>query len=152
VTCESVSGNEPMTRTSGVCRAHDAFMVFSPAGSAMNVRTRPDAQPKVSTTGLYQATTCLDYPRPFSYDVSPARRKAQFDAAVARLPKQLFAPSTVHEWLTEPPLPAARQRRAPPYSPLRGSFWPAEAASDCREPHPGRTLDVQTRIRRHMWL
>jgi pimeloyl-ACP methyl ester carboxylesterase len=52
--------------------------------------------------GSYQATTCLDYPQPFSYSASPARRQRQYDAAVARLPRRLFAPFTVHEWVTEP--------------------------------------------------
>jgi len=52
--------------------------------------------------GSYQATTCLDYPQPFSYAVRPARRQREYDAAVARLPGNLFAPFTVHEWVTEP--------------------------------------------------
>jgi pimeloyl-ACP methyl ester carboxylesterase len=52
--------------------------------------------------GSYQATTCLDYPQPFSYAVSPAQRQRQYDAAVAALPRNLFAPFTVREWVTEP--------------------------------------------------
>jgi pimeloyl-ACP methyl ester carboxylesterase len=52
--------------------------------------------------GLYQAVTCLDYPQPFSYASSPARRKVQYDAAVAALPRRLFAPFTVGDWVTEP--------------------------------------------------
>jgi pimeloyl-ACP methyl ester carboxylesterase len=52
--------------------------------------------------GSYQATTCLDYPQPFSYSASPAGRQKQYDAAVAALPGKLFAPFTVHEWVTEP--------------------------------------------------
>jgi pimeloyl-ACP methyl ester carboxylesterase len=52
--------------------------------------------------GLYQATTCLDYPQPFSYGQTPAQRAAQYANAVAALPAGLFAPFTVHEWVTEP--------------------------------------------------
>ena len=52
--------------------------------------------------GLYQATTCLDYPQPFSYRQTPAQRAAQYAQAVAALPAGLFAPFTVHEWVTEP--------------------------------------------------
>jgi pimeloyl-ACP methyl ester carboxylesterase len=52
--------------------------------------------------GLYQATTCLDYPQPFSYRASAARRQAQYDAAASALPRRTFAPFTVSEWITEP--------------------------------------------------
>jgi pimeloyl-ACP methyl ester carboxylesterase len=52
--------------------------------------------------GLYQATTCLDYPQPFSYRQTPAQRAARYARAVAALPGGLFAPFTVHEWVTEP--------------------------------------------------
>ena len=52
--------------------------------------------------GSYQATTCLDYPQPFSYGSSLASRRAQYDAAAAALPADIFAPFTVREWLTEP--------------------------------------------------
>jgi pimeloyl-ACP methyl ester carboxylesterase len=52
--------------------------------------------------GLYQATTCLDYPQPFSYSQIPALRAAQYAQAVAALPAGMFAPFTVHEWVTEP--------------------------------------------------
>jgi pimeloyl-ACP methyl ester carboxylesterase len=52
--------------------------------------------------GLYQATTCLDYPQPFSYSQTPAQRAAQYARAVATLPAGMFAPFTVHEWVTEP--------------------------------------------------
>ena len=51
-TCASVRGKLPRTRTSGVRFAQAAFMVFSPAGSAMNRSTRPLAQPKVSSSAL----------------------------------------------------------------------------------------------------
>ena len=52
--------------------------------------------------GLYQATTCLDYPQPFSYRESPAQRAASYARALAALPPGAFAPFTVHEWVTEP--------------------------------------------------
>jgi pimeloyl-ACP methyl ester carboxylesterase len=52
--------------------------------------------------GLYQATTCLDYPQPFSYSQTPARRTAQYAHALAALPAGMFAPFTVQEWVTEP--------------------------------------------------
>ncbi len=52
--------------------------------------------------GLYQATTCLDYPQPFSYGQTPAQRAAQYARTVAALPAGMFAPFTVHEWVTEP--------------------------------------------------
>ena len=80
--------------------------------------------------GLYQATTCLDYPQPFSYHQTPAQRAAQYARAVAALPAGLFAPFTVHEWVTEPeeefdacldwPAPAHPDppiTTAPPYAP-----------------------------------
>jgi pimeloyl-ACP methyl ester carboxylesterase len=52
--------------------------------------------------GLYQATTCLDYPQPFSYRQSPAQRAASYARALAALPRGAFAPFTIHEWVTEP--------------------------------------------------
>jgi pimeloyl-ACP methyl ester carboxylesterase len=52
--------------------------------------------------GLYQATTCLDYPQPFSYSQTPAQRAAQYARTVAALPAAMFAPFTIHEWVTEP--------------------------------------------------
>ena len=52
--------------------------------------------------GLYQATTCLDYPQPFRYGSPPAQRAAQYARALSRLPAKEFAPFTVHEWVTEP--------------------------------------------------
>ena len=70
--------------------------------AAMEIYTGNSGPVDQFNDGLYQATTCLDYPQPFSYDSSLAQRRAQYDAAVARLPKSLFGPFTVHEWLTEP--------------------------------------------------
>jgi pimeloyl-ACP methyl ester carboxylesterase len=52
--------------------------------------------------GLYQATTCLDYPQPFSYRQTPAQRTASYRRALAALRPGIFAPFTVHEWVTEP--------------------------------------------------
>jgi pimeloyl-ACP methyl ester carboxylesterase len=52
--------------------------------------------------GLYQATTCLDYPQPFLYSSSLRQRKAEYARAVARLAPDAFAPFTVREWITEP--------------------------------------------------
>jgi pimeloyl-ACP methyl ester carboxylesterase len=82
--------------------------------------------------GSYQATTCLDYPQPFSYRASPRQRKAAYAAALSALPKRLFAPFTVREWVTEPdeefdacldwPAPQYRDppvTTAPPYAPKR---------------------------------
>jgi pimeloyl-ACP methyl ester carboxylesterase len=52
--------------------------------------------------GLYQATTCLDYPQPFSYSSSISQRRVEYAAEAAKLAPGTFAPFTVHEWLTEP--------------------------------------------------
>jgi pimeloyl-ACP methyl ester carboxylesterase len=52
--------------------------------------------------GLYQATTCLDYPQPFRYASRLAQRRQQYARAVAALPPGSFAPFTVREWVTEP--------------------------------------------------
>jgi len=52
--------------------------------------------------GLYEATSCLDYPQPFSYRSSLSQRRAEYARAVAKLAPDAFAPFTVQEWLTEP--------------------------------------------------
>ncbi|HXP22020.1 MAG TPA: alpha/beta fold hydrolase [Streptosporangiaceae bacterium] len=52
--------------------------------------------------GLYEATSCLDYPQPFSYRSSAPQRRAEYAKAVARLAPSAFAPFTVREWVTEP--------------------------------------------------
>src|SRR5580692_11065914 len=70
--------------------------------AAMEIYTGNSGPVSQFNDGSYQATTCLDYPQPFIYSASPARRQQQYNAAVARLPRHLFAPFTVHEWLTEP--------------------------------------------------
>ncbi len=53
-------------------------------------------------TGLYEATTCLDYPQPFSYRSPFTVRRREYARAVARLRPGMFAPFTDHEWVTEP--------------------------------------------------
>ena len=70
--------------------------------AAMEIYTGNSGPANQFNDGSYQATTCLDYPQPFSYAASPAGRQAQYNAAVAALPTQLFAPFSVHEWVTEP--------------------------------------------------
>jgi pimeloyl-ACP methyl ester carboxylesterase len=70
--------------------------------AAMEIYTGNSGPADQFNDGSYQATTCLDYPQPFSYSVSPAQRQKQYNAAVAALPKYLFAPFTVHDWVTEP--------------------------------------------------
>ena len=70
--------------------------------AAMEIYTGNSGPAADFNDGSYQATTCLDYPQPFSYRVSPAQRQRQYDAAVARLPRHLFAPFSVHDWVTEP--------------------------------------------------
>ena len=52
--------------------------------------------------GSYEATTCLDYPQPFSYSSSIPQRHAEYRRAVSRLSRHEFGPFTVHEWVTEP--------------------------------------------------
>jgi pimeloyl-ACP methyl ester carboxylesterase len=52
--------------------------------------------------GSYQATTCLDYPQPVRYGASLRQRKRTYRAAVSALPRRLFAPFTVDEWVTQP--------------------------------------------------
>jgi TAP-like protein len=70
--------------------------------AAMEIYTGNSGPADEFDDGSYQATTCLDYPQPFSYFVSAAKRQEQYAAAVAALPRNLFAPFTVHEWVTEP--------------------------------------------------
>ncbi len=58
----------------------------------------------VSTTdyfsnGLYAAVACTDYPQLFSLGSSPAGRRGQFAARLARAP-DAFAPFTPREWIT----------------------------------------------------
>jgi len=82
--------------------------------------------------GLYQATTCLDYPQPFSYRQAPAQRARSYARALTLLRPRSFAPFTVHEWVTEPeeefdacldwPAPARPDppiTRPAPYAPRR---------------------------------
>jgi hypothetical protein len=46
--------------------------------------------------------TCTDYPQAFDMRTPPAVRRAQYEAAVAALPDDLYAPFTVREWTTSP--------------------------------------------------
>ncbi|MGO8960297.1 MAG: alpha/beta hydrolase [Streptosporangiaceae bacterium] len=70
--------------------------------AAMEIYTGNSGPASQFNDGSYQATTCLDYPQPFSYAASPAQRLAEYNTAVAALPKNLFAPFTAHEWVSEP--------------------------------------------------
>ena len=45
---------------------------------------------------------CTDYPQPFAMTASSAERTAQFNAAVAALPNEAFAPFSNQQWLTNP--------------------------------------------------
>ncbi|MDQ6819667.1 MAG: alpha/beta fold hydrolase [Actinomycetota bacterium] len=72
-------------------------------------------------TGLYEATSCLDYPQPFNYRSPFAVRRRQYQRAIARLRSNMFVPFTVHEWVSEPAEEfdaclkwPRRQRRDPP--------------------------------------
>jgi pimeloyl-ACP methyl ester carboxylesterase len=107
---------------------HDAVPLLRLA--ATDLYTGNSGPVRQFNDGLYQATTCLDYPQPFSYRSSPARRQAEYDAAAAALPRRTFAPFTVREWITEPdeefdaclhwPAPAHRDppiTTPPPYAP-----------------------------------
>jgi hypothetical protein len=49
---------------------------------------------------MYWAVACADYPELFSMDASPARRRAQFEAALAAPPPGAFDPFTAREWVT----------------------------------------------------
>jgi pimeloyl-ACP methyl ester carboxylesterase len=53
------------------------------------------------SSGLYVATTCVDYPQPFSYGASFAERRREYARAVGGLPRHEFAPFSVREWTTE---------------------------------------------------
>jgi pimeloyl-ACP methyl ester carboxylesterase len=79
---------------------HDAVPLLRLA--ATDIYTGNSGPASQFNDGSYQATTCLDYPQPFSYRASPPRRQAEYDAAVSALPVRLFAPFTVREWVTEP--------------------------------------------------
>ena len=80
--------------------AHDAAPLLRLA--ATDIYTGTSGPADQFNDGSYQATTCLDYPQPFRYGQSPPQRKAAYAAAAAALPKRLFAPFTVREWVTEP--------------------------------------------------
>jgi pimeloyl-ACP methyl ester carboxylesterase len=79
---------------------HDAVPLLRLA--ATDIYTGTSGPASQFNDGSYQATTCLDYPQPFSYRASLPRRQAEYNAAVSALPPRLFAPFTVREWVTEP--------------------------------------------------
>jgi len=54
------------------------------------------------SAGQYSAVTCTDYPQAFDMRAPEAVRRAQYRAAVAVLPDDVFAPFTVEEWTTSP--------------------------------------------------
>jgi hypothetical protein len=54
------------------------------------------------SAGQYSAVTCTDYPQAFDLRAPEAVRWAQYRAAVAALPDDVFAPFTVAEWTTSP--------------------------------------------------
>jgi pimeloyl-ACP methyl ester carboxylesterase len=54
------------------------------------------------SAGNYIAVTCTDFPQAFDMRAPEAVRWAQYRAAVAALPDEVFAPFTVEEWTTSP--------------------------------------------------
>jgi pimeloyl-ACP methyl ester carboxylesterase len=54
------------------------------------------------SNGLYAAVSCTDYPQAYDMDAPPATRRAQYEAALAALPDDVFAPFRVREWVTSP--------------------------------------------------
>src|SRR5215207_4358525 len=54
------------------------------------------------SAGNYIAVTCTDFPQAFDMRAPEAVRRAQYRAAVAALPDEVFAPFTVEEWTTSP--------------------------------------------------
>ena len=54
------------------------------------------------SAGQYSAVTCTDYPQVFNMRAPEAVRRAQYRAAAAALPDDVFAPFTVEEWTTSP--------------------------------------------------
>jgi pimeloyl-ACP methyl ester carboxylesterase len=80
--------------------SHDAVPLLRLA--ATDIYTGNSGPADQFNDGSYQATTCLDYPQPFSYRASPRQRRAAYSSAVSALPVRLFAPFTVREWVTEP--------------------------------------------------
>jgi hypothetical protein len=84
----------------GLLRDHDKAPLLRLA--AQEIFTGTSGPVKEFNDGLYQATTCLDYPQPFSYAQPPAVRAREYRQALAALPRRLFAPFTIREWVTEP--------------------------------------------------
>jgi pimeloyl-ACP methyl ester carboxylesterase len=80
---------------------HDAVPILRL--TAQEIFPTEDSGPvKNFNAGSYEATTCLDYPQPFSYRSSIPQRRAEYRRAVAHLGRHTFGPFTVHEWVTEP--------------------------------------------------
>ncbi|WP_026911132.1 alpha/beta fold hydrolase [Patulibacter minatonensis] len=52
------------------------------------------------STGAYWAVSCTDYPALFRPASGPRTRRAQYAAALARVPRATFAPFTTAEWTT----------------------------------------------------
>ena len=76
--------------------------------------------PRFYSDGDFAATFCTDGVFPFAKDAPEATRRAQYDAAVARLPRRAFAPFAVPAWLGSHAAPADDC-----------VVWPAES-----RPHP----------------
>jgi pimeloyl-ACP methyl ester carboxylesterase len=81
-------------------RAHDPAPLLRL--TSQDIYTGTSGPVKEFNDGLYQATTCLDYPQPFSYAQSAEQRAVQYAQALSALPARSFAPFTVREWVTEP--------------------------------------------------
>jgi pimeloyl-ACP methyl ester carboxylesterase len=56
--------------------------------------------PTLVSFGGQTATTCHDYPRPFSLAAAPAERRAAYDTALAALDPAQFAPFSPEAWLS----------------------------------------------------
>lgn len=54
------------------------------------------------SVGHAVGTPCTDYPQPFDMAASSAERTLQYNAAVAALPNDAFAPFSNEQWLTSP--------------------------------------------------
>ena len=89
--------------------------------------------PRFYSDGDFAATFCTDGDFPFAKTAPEATRRAQYDAAVARLPRRAFAPFAVPAWLGSHVAPAddcvvwpAESREHPAIPP--GAAFPAVPA------------------------
>ena len=64
---------------------HDAVPLLRLTAQEIS-RPRTPGRSKSFNDGLYEATSCLDYPQPFSYRSSMAQRRAEYARAVAACP------------------------------------------------------------------